>query len=47
MLSVHIVLYYVKRFQPSETKKWEAVQVLMILVLKEGLELFVSQFVTF
>ena len=36
-----------QRFQPSETEKREVVQVLVILVLMGGLELFVSKFVTF
>ena len=36
-----------QRFQPSDTLKRKVVQVLVILVLKEGLDLFVSKFVTF
>ena len=36
-----------QRFQPSETTKRDVVPVLVILVLKGGLEHFVSKFVTF
>ena len=50
----HVISYQAKnivsdsqRFQLSETKKREAVQVFVILVIKGSLELFVSKFVTF